>query len=159
NGTISYLDQRTGQRTVIEKINSSVSLPDINSPFKVDGSAQYNSVVLKLKLNVDKTSDFTTRQGSGVEASLSSDLINFDFKDKAAAALPATAAGTIDLKVPSLRKLATWAGNPLPIQGEGFGPPAIPGPLQRTGNEIKFNNAQLSLDHIKGQGALALNTA
>src|SRR5262249_43241349 len=58
NGTISYLDQRTGQRTVIEKIDSSVSLPDINAPFKVDGSALYNKVVLKLKLNVDKASDF-----------------------------------------------------------------------------------------------------
>src|SRR5215470_1129820 len=110
NGTVSYLDQRTGQRTVIEKINSSVSLPDINSAFKVDGSAQYNSVVLKLKLNVDKTSDFMTRQGSGVEASVSSDVMNFDFKGKGAAALPATATGTIDLKVPSLRKLAEWGG-------------------------------------------------
>src|SRR5580704_8243735 len=124
NGTISYLDQRTGQRTVIEKINSSVSLPDINSPFKVDGSLQYNSVELKLKLNVDKTSDFITRQGSGVEASVSSDVMNFDFKGKGAAALPASASGTIDLKVPSVRKLADWAGSPLP-KGEGFGPFAI----------------------------------
>jgi AsmA protein len=158
NGTISYLDQRTGQRTVIEKINSSVSLSDINSPFKVDGSLQYNSVALKLKLNVDKTSDFITRQGSGVEASVSSDVMNFDFKGKGAMALPATASGTIDLKVPSLRKLAAWAGEPLPIQGEGFGPLAIAGKLAMAGNEIKFDDAQLSLDAIKGKGALALNT-
>ncbi|MGH7124310.1 MAG: AsmA family protein, partial [Stellaceae bacterium] len=158
NGTISYLDQRTGQRTVIEKIDSSVSLPDINAPFKVDGSAQYNSVALKLKLNVDKASDFTTRQGTGVEASLSSDMINFDFKGKGAVALPATASGTIDLKVPSLRKLATWAGNPLP-PGEGFGPLAIAGKLEMSGNEIKFDDAQLSFDAIKGKGALALNTS
>ncbi len=158
NGTISYLDQRTGQRTVIEKINSTVSLPDLSSPLKVDGSAQYNSQVVKLKLNVDKTSDFIARQGSGVEASLVSDMINFDFKGKGAVALPATASGTIDLKVPSLRKLAAWAGNPLPIQGEGFGPLAIAGKLEMTGNEIKFNDAQLSLDTIKGKGELALNT-
>ncbi|HEV3177059.1 MAG TPA: AsmA family protein [Stellaceae bacterium] len=157
NGTISYLDQRTGQRTVIEKINSSVSLPDINSPFKVDGSLQYNSVELKLKLNVDKTSDFITRQGSGVEASVSSDVMNFDFKGKGAAALPASASGTIDLKVPSVRKLAAWGGAPMP-QGEGFGPLAIAGKLEMTGNEIKFDDAQLSLDAIKGKGSLALNT-
>jgi AsmA protein len=157
NGTISYLDQRTGQRTVIEKINSSVSLPDINSPFKVDGSAQYNSVELKLKLNVDKTSDFITRQGSGVEASVSSDVMNFDFKGKGAAALPASASGTIDLKVPSVRKLAAWGGAPMP-QGEGFGPLAIAGKLEMTGNEIKFDDAQLSLDAIKGKGSLVLNT-
>jgi AsmA protein len=157
NGTISYLDQRTGQRTVIEKINSSVSLPDINSALKVDGSAQYNSVVLKLKLNVDKTGDFLTRQGSGVEASVGSDVMNFDFKGKGAAALPATASGTIDLKVPSLRKLADWAGSPLP-KGEGFGPFAIAGKLEATGNEVKFNDAQLSLDAIKGKGQIALNT-
>jgi len=157
NGTISYLDQRTGQRTVIEKINSSVSLPDINSALKVDGSAQYNGVVLKLKLNVDKTGDFMTRQGSGVEASVGSDVMNFDFKGKGAAALPATAVGAIDLKVPSLRKLAEWAGAPMP-KGEGFGPLAIAGKLEMTGNEIKFNDAQLSLDAIKGKGQIALNT-
>jgi AsmA protein len=158
NGTISYLDQRTGQRTVIEKINSSVALPDINAAFKVDGSALYNKVVLKLKLNVDKANDFVTRQGSGVEASVSSEVMNFDFKGKGAVALPATASGTIDLKVPSLRKLAEWASSPLP-PGEGFGPFAIAGTLEMTGNEIKFNNAQLSMDAIKGKGALALNTS
>src|SRR5215470_1733749 len=158
NGTISYLDQRTGQRTVIEKINSSISLPDINSALKVDGSVQYNSVVLKLKLNVDKASDFITRQGSGVQASLGSDLMTFDFKGKGAAALPASASGTIDLKVPSLRKLAAWAGAPLP-QGEGFGPLAIAGKLETSGSEIKFGGAQLSLDAIKGKGEIALNTA
>jgi len=157
NGKISYLDQRTGERTVIEKIDSSVSLPDINSPFKVEGSALYNKVTLKLKLNVDKASDFVARQGSGVEASVSSDVMNFDFKGKGAVALPATASGTIDLKVPSLRKLAEWASAPLP-PGDGFGPFAIAGTLEMTGNTIKFNNAQLSMDAIKGKGALALNT-
>jgi AsmA protein len=156
NGTISYLDQRTNQRTVIEKINSSVGFPDINSPLKIDGSAQYNSAILKLKINVDKTADFMAAQGSGIEASVSSDILNFDLKGKATAG--GTASGTIDLKVPSLRKLAAWAGEPLPIQGEGFGPLAIAGKLALAGNEIKFDDAQLSLDAIKGKGALALNT-
>jgi AsmA protein len=158
NGTVSYLDQRTGQRTVIEKINTKVSLPAFSAALKIDGAAQYNGQVLKLKLNVDKTGDFVTRQGSGVEASVGSDVLNFDFKGKGAAALPASAVGSIDLKVPSLRKLAEWAGAPLP-KGEGFGPLAIAGKLEMTGNEIKFNDAQLSLDAIKGKGQLALNTA
>ncbi|HXP74213.1 MAG TPA: AsmA family protein [Stellaceae bacterium] len=157
NGTISYLDQRTNQRTVIEKINSSVNFPDVNSALKIDGAAQYNGQVLKLKINVDKTSDFVSRQGSGVEASVSSDVVSFDFKGKGTAALPTSASGTIDLKVPSVRKLAAWGGAPMP-QGEGFGPLAIAGKLEMTGDEIKFDDAQLSLDAIKGKGALALNT-
>ena len=83
--------------------------------------------------------------------------MNFDFKGKGAAALPASASGTIDLKVPSVRKLAAWGGAPMP-QGEGFGPLAIAGKLEMTGNEIKFDDAQLSLDAIKGKGSLVLNT-
>ena len=157
NGTVSYLDQRTGQRTVIEKINAKVALPAFSAALKIDGDAQYHGVVVKLKLNVDKTGDFIARQGSGVEASVSSDVVNFDFKGKGAAALPATASGTIDLKVPSLRKLADWAGSPLP-KGEGFGPLALAGKFEATGDEIKFNDAQLSLDAIKGKGQIALNT-
>src|SRR5215471_19405 len=144
NGTISYLDQRTNQRYVTEKINASVNFPDVNSALKIDGSAQYNGQVLKLKIVVDKTSDFMTRQGSGVEASVTSDVMNFDFKGKGTAAVPTSASGTIDLKVPSVRKLAAWGGEPLP-QGEGFGPLAIAGKLETTGNEIKFDDARLSL--------------
>src|SRR5215472_7290434 len=98
-----------------------------------------------------------TRQGSGVEASVSSDVLNFDFKGKGTAAVPTSASGTIDLKVPSVRKLAAWGGEPLP-QGEGFGPLAIAGKLAMTGNEIKFDDARLSLDAIKGKGDIALNT-
>src|SRR5215472_5594553 len=98
-----------------------------------------------------------TRQGSGVEASVSSDVLNFDFKGKGTAALPTSASGTIDLKVPSVRKLAAWGGAPMP-QGEGFGPLAIAGKLAMTGNEIKFDDARLSLDAIKGKGDIALNT-
>lgn len=159
NGTVSYLDQRSGDREVIDKINMSVSLPDFDLPFKANGSAQYRSVVINLKLAVDKMRDFVEKQGTPVTASVASDVLNFDFKGKAAAAQTTSASGTIDLKVPSLRKLGAWAGAPIPATGAGLGPLAIAGTLAMTGSEIKFTDAVLSLDEIKGKGEIDVNVA
>lgn len=156
NGTVSYLDQKTGQRTVIDKINASLVLPDLNAPLKADGSLQYNGQVINLKLALEKANGFASKEGTGVQASVTSDIMSFDFKGKGAA-MPASASGTIDLKVPSLRKLAAWGGSPMP-KGEGFGPFAIAGKLELAGSEIKFNDAQLTFDAIKGKGQLVLNT-
>jgi len=159
NGTISYLDQRTGKGEKIDKINASLSLPDFDSPFKANGSLQYRSVTVNLKLAVDKMRDLLEKQGSGVQASVASDMINFDFKGKAAATQTTTASGDIDLKVPSLRKLGNWVGAPIPPTGQGLGPLAISGKLAMSGSDIKFDDAQLSLDEIKGKGQIEVNTA
>ncbi|HTZ77595.1 MAG TPA: AsmA family protein [Stellaceae bacterium] len=159
NGTISYLDQRTGKREEIDKINTSLSLPNIDSPFKANGSLQYRSVTVNLKLTVDKMRDLLEKQGSGVQASVASDMVNFDFKGKAAATQTTSASGDIDLKVPSLRKLGAWVGAPIQPTGEGLGPLALSGKLAMSGSDVKFSDAQLSLDQIKGKGDIDVNTA
>ena len=156
NGSIGYLDQRTGAQKVVDKIDMAVSLPSLDSPLKASGSARYNGVALTLKLDVGKTSDLMSSAGSSADVSLTSELVNFVFKGKAAAG---SANGMIDLKVPSLRKLAAWAGNP--FQGERIktGELSIVGMLALAGSEVKFSDAQISFDAIKGKGEIAVNTA
>jgi len=133
-----------------------VSLPSLDAPLKAAGSARYNGEVLNLKLDVAKAGDLIGAGGSATQASLTSELLSFDFKGKASAG---SADGMIDLKVPSLRKLAAWAGNP--FQGERIktGALAITGKLAMTGSEVKFSDAQVSFDAIKAKGEVSVNSA
>ena len=133
NGTVSYLDQRSGSREVIDKINMSVSLPDFDSPFKANGSAQYRSVVINLKLAVDKMRDFVEKQGTAVTASVASDVVNFDFKGKAAAAQTTSASGTHSTHSASLRSTcrrfassAPGRARRSPLPGRGWGRSPLP---------------------------------
>jgi AsmA protein len=156
NGTVGYLDQRTGVHKVVDKIDMAVSLPGLDAPLKASGSARYNGVVLALKLDVGKTSDLMSSAGSSADVSVTSDLVNFVFKGKASAG---SANGTIDLKVPSLRKLAAWAGNPFQGERVKTGELSILGKLALAGSEMKFSEAQISFDAIKGKGEIIVNTA
>ncbi|HUK08560.1 MAG TPA: AsmA family protein [Stellaceae bacterium] len=156
NGTVSYLDQRTGEHAVVDKITMDVSFPDINSPLKVDGSVQYKEVPIAIKMNAGKTIDFITAAGTPVEMTVRSPMIDFDFKGKASMG---DTVGTIDLKVPSLRKFSAWSGGSLPAQGAGFGPFALTGKLTLSGVNFKFTDADISLDAIKGKGDVAVDAS
>jgi len=154
NGTLNYLDQRNGHRTVVDKINMTVSFPDLDAPLKVSGSVQYKSVPLQVDIDAGKTRDFLTAAGTPVSFSAASSMINFSFKGNASTA---QTTGTIDLKVPSLRKLSGWLDAGLPAQGPGFGPFAIAGKLSLRGEDLEFTNADISLDAINGKGQIAVN--
>jgi AsmA protein len=156
NGTIGYLDQRTGEHTVVDQITMDVSFPDFNSPLKVDGTVRYKDVPITLKMNVGKTSDFLTASGTPVEMSVKSSLVDFDFKGKGSASVTS---GTIDLKGPSLRKLSAWTGGALPAQGAGFGPFSVTGKLAFEGEVIKFTDADIAMDAIKGKGDVSIDAS
>ncbi|MBL8671113.1 MAG: AsmA family protein, partial [Alphaproteobacteria bacterium] len=81
----------------------------------------------------------------------------FDGTVTLAAALKA--GGALDLKVPSIRELAAWAGNPLPKDagGSGLGPLAIKGKVAVDGQKYSFTDASLAIDAIKGTGAFAVD--
>jgi len=155
NGTVNYTDQRSNEHKTVDKINMTVSLPSLDSPLKADGSARFNAVVLNLKLDVAKAGDLIGAAGSDTTAAFTSELVTFDFKGKASIA---STNGTINLKVPSLRKLAAWLGSPFAGERVKTGEFSIAGKLAIAGSEIKFTEAQLSFDAIKGKGDLAVNS-
>jgi len=54
--------------------------------------------------------------------------------------------------VPSIRKLAAWAGSPIKQPGDTFGPLKITGQVDVDGDKHSFRKASLSIDKIKGTG-------
>src|SRR5712692_4425316 len=66
--------------------------------------------------------------------------------------------GAVELQVPSVRGLASWAGTPLKLPGTGFGPLAISGKVNMAGSKIAFSDASLALDNMKAKGEFALDS-
>jgi AsmA protein len=77
------------------------------------------------------------------------------FKGKATSG--AAVAGRVELDVPSVRKLAAWAGSPLNAPGTGLGPLKISGDLDMKDKQIAFRKATLNLDKMSGTGDLSVD--
>lgn len=152
DGRIAYSDAKTGVSQTVDAINMSVSLPSMTSPMAANGSLVWNKEKIDLVLGVDNLNAFLAGTQTGLNASVAASTVKFDFKGKAASKPQMKASGTIDLDVPSVRKLAAWAGQPLDAPGTGFGPLKINGQIGVDGKKYSFTKAQLSLDAIKATG-------
>jgi AsmA protein len=158
DGQVSYLDQRSGEKLVLDQIAMKLSLPNLESPMAADGSLVYRGEKLSLSIGVANPRSFMDGKSSGLTLKLVAKPVNADFKGNVTGSAPLKLDGAVDLQVPSVRGLAQWAGTPLNAPGTGFGPLAISGKASVAGPKIAFSEAKLSLDNIKGTGELALDT-
>lgn len=158
NGTLTYSDQRSGEKLSLEKVAMSLSLPGLDSPFKADGAAVYRGEKMALTVSVASPRNLMAQKASPVVLKLDSKPVSFDFTGDAASTTPLKLDGNVALKIPSLRGLAQWAGVPLDAPGSGFGPLSLAGKVSLAGNKMGFADAKLALDQINAQGALTVET-
>lgn len=152
DGRVSYNDAKTGARETVDNINMSVSLPSLTSPMAAKGSLVWNAEKIDLALGVGNPDAFLKGTASDLSANISAAPVKLDFKGKASGGKILKASGTIDLDVPSIRKLAAWAGQPLTAPGTGFGPLKIVGQVGVDGKKYSFTKATLNLDKIAATG-------
>ena len=158
NGQITYRDDRTGAVYSLDKIAMTVKLPDLESPFGLDGQLDWNGQTVKLAAQGKALGKVLAGAGSPLTLALAAQPINLSFNGNLARTTPVALEGTVKLAVPSLRALAAWVGSPLQSNGTGFGPLSIEGKLAVAGNRITFSNAALAIDDMKGKGEVAVET-
>ena len=157
NGSIDFIDRRTGRRQRIGGINMNLSLRDLDNPFTADGKASWNGHDVTLDVQVTEPRRLVSGDISAVRASIAAKPATLAFEGRAAVTNVAKVEGGIDLTVPSVRLLATWAGIPVSAPGDALGPMAIKGKLALDGPHISFADARISLDRITGAGDLAVD--
>lgn len=157
NGTLTYLDQRSGAKEQITGLNLKVALPSLDQPLKADGDLTWKAKKIALDLGVTKPRALIEGGASGVSAQVKSEPVDFGYKGEVTNATPAKVGGDIDLTIPSIRGLAAWVGNPLP-PGNGLGPLSIKGKLALAGPKIAFTDAQIGIDAIKATGGVSVDT-
>gem|GEM_PF-188230 len=130
----------------------------------VDGSIVFNAETINLAVKTVNLNTLLAGERSPLSIDVKSSPVTFAYEGTAVNAPTILADGTINLDIPSLRGLAAWAGSPLPedVGGTGLGPFSVSGKLAAEsgakGQKISFNDAQIALDAIKGQGALSADT-
>ncbi len=157
DGRISYTDMRTGAEQKVDGINLKVSLPSLSSPMRAEGSVVWNKEQLTLTVVLSNPNAVLAGKTTDIDISLKSAPVAFSFKGRATAGKGHAVGGGIVLDVPSVRKLAAWAGSPLNVPGTGLGPLKISGELDMKDKVLAFRKAKFSLDAISGAGALSFD--
>ncbi len=158
NGQITYRDDRTGAAYSLDKIAMSVKLPDLESPFGLDGQLDWNGKTIKISAHGKALGKVLAGGGSPLALKIAAQPVNLDFNGNLTRTTPVALDGTVKLAVPSLRELAAWVGSPLQSGGTGFGPLSIEGKLGLAGNRISFSDAALAIDDMKGKGEVTVET-
>lgn len=157
DGRVSYSDARTGVTHRLDDINLKVSLPSLNDPMKAEGSLVWNKEKITLSLGLSNPNGFLSGEKTSIETQIAAAPVKLTFKGSAASGKKIAAGGALALDVPSIRKLADWAGSPLQAPGSGFGPLKISGQVDVNGQKYAFRKAILSIDKIEGTGEFAFD--
>ncbi|MDB5408210.1 MAG: hypothetical protein JWL84_3122 [Rhodospirillales bacterium] len=158
NGTVTYLDDRTGKKVVVDKINAKLALPDLASPMQAEGGATWNGQAVALLLDLGSPQKFLAGQKTPVSLSLAAAPIAFGFKGEIASAPGLSLDGGTQLEIPSLRNLVSWTGGTLPATSGGLGPFKVDGKLSYAGDKASFSDAKIVLDQMNATGNLAVDT-
>ncbi|MCK6454815.1 MAG: AsmA family protein, partial [Alphaproteobacteria bacterium] len=159
NGKLNYANLQTGDKQVLEQINAKVSLPSMDSPFNLAGSAVWNKEKVDLTAATGPLSKLLAGERSNVQAKLASKHLTLDFKGNAQVKGDATAAqGDVALESPSIKDLAAWTGKPLQdVKPNTMGKLAIKGKLALAGKKVDFTDAKILVDAIDATGALSVD--
>lgn len=159
DGLVTYANLQTNDKQVLEKINVKVSLPDMDSPFKLDGSGVWNKEKVDLNLATGALSKLQGGQTSPVKAKVASKHLTLEFDGTATVKETATAAaGAVSVETPSIKDLASWTGKPLTnVQPNTMGKMSIKGKVALNGKKFDFTDAKIAIDAINATGALSVD--
>jgi AsmA protein len=158
DGAVRFTDQRTGQSYAVGGINVTISMPDLDHPLKISGKANYNAKDVTVDLNLAKPRQAFAGQASPFTLGLGGEMITMSVDGEVTYITSPKVSGAVDLKIPSIRNLASWAGKPLALSGP-LGKFAVSGKLAVDWPKIGFTDAKIALDAISGSGELSVDSS
>ena len=159
NGSLVFVDHAAGSEERLEAINMMVALADIKSPLRADGSLDYKGETIELDLDLAAPYDVLQGGGSALGIGVKSAPLQLGFNGDLSNQGSPSAAGSIDLSVPSVKGLAAWLAEPLDLETEALETLTIAGKLNGSADKIAFTDAMITLDMIKGKGEVTTDLA
>ncbi len=154
DGLVTFRDARGGEAIEISDIQMKLSLPDLDSAVRAEGSLVWNAEKLSLEVETESLRGLLAGQTTPISLSLDSKPVKLGYRGSVTNGTPPKVNGEIDLDVPSIRNLASWTGNPLDAPGEGLGPLKIKGKIDATDKIFAFTDAGIGLDAMNATGDL-----
>ncbi|WP_158284140.1 AsmA family protein [Azospirillum sp. TSO22-1] len=149
NASATYRDERTGQSVQVSDGALTVTMPDLDTPAQVDGSAKVNDRALVLRATVASPRALAEQRPTTVRGEVSSDL--FEARLEAGPEADGRTGGPLSVSVPDLRAVAAWLGVPnpqtLPVRSV-----SLAGKAGLGGRQAALDGLTLALDDIKASG-------
>lgn len=157
DGTVTYWDARGGASYDVSDIDARLSFPDLDHPFKFDGSLVWNGQKIALTAEVANPHALSGGGRSAVGLGFRSAPLAGVIKGTASGVSPVKFDGTLSVSSPSVRNLIAWAGKKPPTPGNALGPLSISGKLAADGAKIAFTDATYKLDALQAKGDLSVD--
>ena len=157
DGTIGYTDESSGTRERAEKINATLTLKSISSPFTVKGDLNYKGEEIAFNSILRSVKAILRQQPADLSATVQSALVTGTYKGMIDVSKELRLDGSVTAQSSSVRGLARWLGTELP-PATGFGPFSLQGRLKANGPVYNLANAKLALDGATGDGNLTVRT-
>ena len=159
NGSLVYVDHGAGTEERVDAINMQLALADIRSPLKAEGSLAYKQETIELDLGLEAPYDVLQGGSSPFDLGVKSSPLQLGFDGQVSNQGAPSAAGSVDLSIPSVKGLAAWLAEPLDLETEALEALTIAGQLNGSADKIAFTDAVISLDKIKGKGEVTTDLA
>lgn len=158
SGRLSYTDAKSKAAHSVENINVTISFPDFDSAFQLDGALSYLGKRLQMVVSLDKPKDFIEGRSSRGTLIVDSDALVAKIDGTFASKDTLLKDGRIEATVPSLPALLGWLGGQtpenLPFQRVSFQSGA-----EASADKLALTNASLKLDDIDATGQVTLDVS
>ena len=156
DGTVTYRDAQTGQTTEITGVNMTVNLTSLDAPMTADGALTWNGETVELDLEVTTPRQLMAGAQADIAAQVSANPVNLSFDGDIVNAAPRRVQGEVDLDVPSIKRLAAWAGGTQLDTPEGtLETFKLAGTVDAKGQTYGFSAREIVFDEITGEGQFA----
>lgn len=154
NGTIHFIDDRTGLSETLTDVSVNVSLDSLEGAAITRGSVTYRGEALDFEATAEASGRLLTNAPSAVSLTAKGRRLDLSLKGRLALADAVPLTGKVDLKAVSLRELLQWVRHPLPA-GSGFGPTEMTAAVALSAAGVKAQDLIATVDGYTGKGSVA----
>ncbi|MEM1372169.1 MAG: AsmA family protein, partial [Pseudomonadota bacterium] len=158
DGVLNYTDETTGTAEVVEKINVNLGLEQIDSPLRIDGTADWKRETIALDGQLTSLEQVLGKKPAQLRLTMASEKLSGGFNGRVTVADRLSALGAVSADSRSLRQLAGWLGATLPSSA-GYGPMNLKGRMQVDGPRIKVSQLTANLDDMTATGDVVVETS
>ena len=158
DGTVIYADRQAGTEERLDDVNVRLSLPNLDSPFNLDGGITWHGEAIELTVDIERLRALLDNQTTDLAANIDTKHLTLSFDGQATGGASMRIDGKTDLKTPSVRALADWAGSPIDMDGDVLGPFSVSGTVSVAQPVVSFTDATIAIDAIRATGNIELNS-
>ncbi len=157
-GTILFEDRVSGESERFDSVNLKVEWTSVRTPLTIEGSGIWRGEQVSLRLDAEAPFEFLSDAVTPVTARVESAPVSVVFAGEAEDYPLPKLNGSLKLSTSSLRRLASWLGNPIG-SGSTLGQASLFGNAEFDGGVLSVSNAELTLDGNSASGALKITAS